>query len=413
MTPEIQQRIEQIRRGEIPPGYKRTVLKWAPESWSVKPLKELVIFLDKQRIPIKESERLPGIYPYYGASGIIDYVDKFIFDGEYILLGEDGANIVDRSSPLAFRVSGKCWINNHAHVLEPLQGYDIIYLTNYLESLSYSKYNTGTAQPKLNQEVCGNIPIAFPELEEQRKIADILSTQDKVIELKERLIAEKQRQKKYLMQQFLTGKKRLSGFQSKWHSVIIGEIGEFYGGLSGKSKSDFGIGNARYITFKNILENTVVDTSQLAYVRLGENERQNTVKQFDLFFNLSSETAEEVGMCAVLLENLSDTYLNSFCTGFRVHDNSVFPYWLSYYFNSGVGRKMMNFLAQGITRVNLNKAAFAKATILIPTIEEQKAIAKILSSADEEIELLRRELEEEKRKKKALSQFLLTGIVRV
>ena len=114
-------------------GYKETEIGVMPEDWDVKPLKDCVSFLDHRRIPIKDSERqkMRGIYPYYGASGIIDYVNKYIFDGTYILLGEDGANIIDRSSRLAFIISGKCWIYNHAHVLAPNSDYDVCFLSEY------------------------------------------------------------------------------------------------------------------------------------------------------------------------------------------------------------------------------------------------------------------------------------------
>src|SRR5690348_5308875 len=91
------------------------------EKWTKKKLSDVSVFLDGKRKPIKESERakMRGSYPYYGASGIIDYVNDFIFDGEIILLGEDGENIVSRNLPLAFKVVGKCWVNNHAHVIQP------------------------------------------------------------------------------------------------------------------------------------------------------------------------------------------------------------------------------------------------------------------------------------------------------
>ena len=200
MKREIRQRIEQIRRGEVPDGYKKMKNNILPSDWYKTALEAAVNFLDEKRIPIKENERVAGNYPYYGASGIIDYVHDYIFDGEYILLGEDGANIIDRSSPLAFRVSGKCWVNNHAHVLEPKNGFDIDYLTQYLENLSYDRYNSGTAQPKLNQETCRKIVIIHPSFSEQQKIAKILTTQDKVIELYEKKIEQLQLLKKVCLQ---------------------------------------------------------------------------------------------------------------------------------------------------------------------------------------------------------------------
>ncbi len=135
------------------------------KSWREVPLSEVVDFLDRQRKPIKESERSKrrGDYPYYGASGVIDTIDDFIFDEPLLLLGEDGANIVDRSSPLAFRVDGKIWVNNHAHVLRVKKPNSLIYVEYYLESLDYKPFVTGTAQPKLNKGVCESILMPIPD----------------------------------------------------------------------------------------------------------------------------------------------------------------------------------------------------------------------------------------------------------
>ncbi|MBK9193248.1 MAG: restriction endonuclease subunit S [Crocinitomicaceae bacterium] len=168
-------------------------------------------FLDGQRRPIKEEDRakIKGKYPYYGASGIIDYVNDFIFDDDLILLGEDGENILSRALPLAFRVSGKCWVNNHAHVLKPKENVNIVYLTNYLENISYEKYNSGTAQPKLNKKICESIPILLPSIDEQKKIASILSASDLEIEILKKELHHIERSKIGLMQILLTGKTRV------------------------------------------------------------------------------------------------------------------------------------------------------------------------------------------------------------
>ena len=218
----------------VKPGYKQTEIGVIPEDWDVLPLGSISHFLDSKRIPIKESERIKmqGDYPYYGASGIIDYVNDYIFDGDYILLGEDGANIIDRSSRMAFVVSGKCWINNHAHVIEPHENMDIHFLAEYLESISYDEYNTGTAQPKLNREKCNMIPIPIPPLCEQKQIAILLRNCDRLIDTLEREVCKKKAIKQGAMQDLLTGKKRLPGFFGEWrnfnlmkHSKIKARIG--------------------------------------------------------------------------------------------------------------------------------------------------------------------------------------------
>lgn len=152
--------------------------------WISCTLQDAVDFLDGQRKPLESADRArrQGAYPYYGASGIIDYIDDYIFDEPLLLLGEDGANIINRSTPLCFIATGKYWVNNHAHVMRPKNGHNIKFLCELLESLDYTRYNTGTAQPKLNQEKCRGIELVLPIYEEQCRIADFLSSLDQKAE---------------------------------------------------------------------------------------------------------------------------------------------------------------------------------------------------------------------------------------
>ena len=151
-----------------------------------------------------------GTIPYYGASGIVDYVNDYLFDEDLILLGEDGENILSRNCRLAFRISGKAWVNNHAHVLKPNLDISIGFLTDYLESLNYERLNSGTAQPKLNKQSCFGIQVALPPTKaEQEAIAEALSDADALIEALQQLIAKKRHLKQGTMQELLGGKKRL------------------------------------------------------------------------------------------------------------------------------------------------------------------------------------------------------------
>ena len=161
-------------------------------SWKRINLEDSVFILDSYRKPLKESDRakIKGIYPYYGASGIIDFVNDYIFDDDLVLLSEDGANIIDRSSRVSFEVHGKCWINNHAHVLKP-KNHNITFISEYLESRKYDEYNTGTAQPKINQEVMKRIPLFVPDsLEEENKIGTFLTLINERIETQNKIIKE-------------------------------------------------------------------------------------------------------------------------------------------------------------------------------------------------------------------------------
>lgn len=275
------------------------------------------------------------------------------------------------------------------------------------------KFCQGTKQQSYTASIVKKLPIILPTLPEQKRIAEALSDVDNMIISLEKLIAKKKAIKQGAMQELLTGKKRLPGFSGEWGNYVIGKMGDFYSGLSGKSKKDFDCGSAYYITFLNVLSNVKIDTSTLASVDVKDNEVQNAVKKGDLFFNTSSETPEEVGMCAVLDEELENTYLNSFCFGLRLSNDAHNPLFLSYYLNSAIGRKIMSVLAQGATRYNLSKNNFAETIIMLPTKEEQTAIASILSDMDSEIETLEDKLNKTRQIKQGMMLELLTGRIRL
>lgn len=196
---------------EAPELYKQSELGLIPREWRIEDLRNVVDFWDGKRIPLKQEDRdlMEGEFPYYGASGIIDFVDRYLFDDELILLGEDGENVVSRNLPLAFRVSGKCWVNNHAHVLKPLDGIDVDFLTEYLESLDYSGIASGSAQPKITQSHLAKTKVLLPSLAEQRLITARLSTLAARLRIEEESAAKFRLQKTGLMQDLLTGTVRV------------------------------------------------------------------------------------------------------------------------------------------------------------------------------------------------------------
>ena len=171
------------------------------DAWEQRKLGEVVEFLDTMRKPLEGAKRISGPYPYYGASGIVDYVDGYLFDEELILLSEDGANITDRNYPVCFLTSGKYWVNNHAHVLKTKEGNENNFICNSLERKDYKQYNTGMAMPKLNQEVCKGIPISCPTFAEQKKIGDYFRRLDHLITLHQRELDHLQLLKKGMLQQ--------------------------------------------------------------------------------------------------------------------------------------------------------------------------------------------------------------------
>jgi type I restriction enzyme S subunit len=161
--------------------YYRNLLFMSTDDIPIVPLGTIGTNLDSKRKPVTKNVRQSGKYPYYGASGIVDYVNYYIFDGDFLLVSEDGANLVARNTPIAFSASGKIWVNNHAHILQFNTYATRRYIEFYLNSIDLSRFISTAAQPKLNQENLNKIPIPLPSIEEQARIVSILDRFDALI----------------------------------------------------------------------------------------------------------------------------------------------------------------------------------------------------------------------------------------
>ncbi|MDB6025499.1 MAG: type restriction-modification system, subunit [Verrucomicrobiales bacterium] len=161
-----------------------------PEGWACASVDQITENFDGRRVPLKSADRdkRSGQYPYYGASGIIDDVDDFLFDGDYLLIGEDGANLLSRSTPIAFKATGKFWVNNHAHIVQTRGGIPLAYLSIFLNGKDLSFSITGSAQPKLTQAALNKIPIPLPPLAEQTRIVAEVERRFGVVEELESIV---------------------------------------------------------------------------------------------------------------------------------------------------------------------------------------------------------------------------------
>ena len=241
-------------------------------------------------------------------------------------------------------------------------------------------------QGNLSADIVKNIPFYFADLEEQDKLANFISllderisTQNKIIEKLESLI------------------KGLNDSLYKRYDDSIrttfAKLGYSYSGLSGKSAEDFGTGKP-FITYLNVYSNNVVNENDYQYVRIGEGEKQNVVQYGDVLFTLSSETPEEVGIGTVYLGH-DEVYLNSFCFGIHiVNEKQAYPPYLSYYVSSTPFRKFIYPFAQGSTRFNLCKADFERASITLPSLDNQKRIYSVLNSITMKISIEKAMLEQ-------------------
>ena len=272
------------------------------------------------------------------------------------------------------------------------------------------RYAQGTKQQNLSTDIVRAFPICFPSQGEQRKIAAILTTQDKVIELKEKRLAQKQRQKKYLMQQLLTGKKRLLEFSEEWKIKPLKKLTE-----KQKKKND---GFQYRLVLSNSAQHGIVSQDQEFDKEIANEERIDgyyIVIPGAFVYNPRISVTAPCGPINVN-ETGETGIMSPLYTVFTISSPQISQDFLKYYFQSSCWYKYVKGVANygaRHDRISISDGDFFDMPIPLPTKEEQNYIAKVLSAADREIELLQQDIEQEKQKKKALMQLLLTGIVRV
>ena len=404
MKTEIKQRIEQIKKGQVPQGYKKTKIGIVPSEWEVKKLKENVLIVDGTH---QTPKYISNGVPFVSVENIgnISNTDKYISKEDFekfkvkpqkndilmtrITAGIIGdTEIVKNDCPLAYYVS--------LSLIRTINKYDVNFLNNFIGGFVFKKELNKriihTAFPKkINLNEIGECKTFIPSLPEQKKIAEILSTQDKVIELKEKLIKEKQKQKKYLMQNLLTGKIRLKGFKGEWKKVKLGEICDIVKGEQ-INKSTLSKAGKYYVLNGGITSSGYTDVWNTYENTISISEGGNSCG----FVNFNREKFWSGGHCYTLQKIKADLIKKEFLY-----------FYLKHYEND-----LMN-LRVGSGLPNIQKSSLYSFYVIFPSLEEQETIAKILSTQDKEIELLQKQLEQEKQKKKALMQLLLTGIVRV
>jgi type I restriction enzyme, S subunit len=389
------------------PRYKKTEGGAIPEDWTLKSIADLAITVASGRSSV-DSEF--GDFPVYGSTGMIGRSTKGGYSGQAILVARVGANAGTLNV-----VDGEYGVTDNTIILRIGESVLWSYVWRQLDAKRLNSMVFGSGQPLITGSQIKSLLIPVPPTKaEQNAIAEALSDADALIESLEQLLAKKRQIKQGAMLELLTGKKRLPGFSEKWGVTQLGKIGSTFGGLTGKTKRDFGHGAARYITFMNIMTNVVIDCGTFEFVDVKPTELQNGVAKGDLFFNGSSETPEEVGMCAVLAQDVPGVFLNSFCFGFRFSDKaSADGLYLAYFFRSREGRELLKSLAQGATRYNLSKTALLKVEFPIPRLPEQSAIATFLADMDAEIAGLEVKLAKARQLKQGMMQELLTGRIRL
>ena len=236
--------------------------------------------------------------------------------------------------------------------------------------------------------------IWMPNVDEQRKIGQQFDQLDSLITLHQRKYDKLCTVKKSMLDKMFPKpgetepEIRFEGFTDPWEQRKLGNCGTTYGGLSGKTKEDFGHGNARFVPYTNVFDNPLTDTKRLETVEIDSS--QNKVAYGDTFFTVSSETPDEVGMSSVWLSDQDDVYLNSFCFGYR-QDSTFDPHYLAYMLRSSSIRSDLTLLAQGISRFNISKNKVMELSVPVPSAAEQKQIGQYFARLDSLITLHQRE----------------------
>ncbi|MEM2022076.1 MAG: restriction endonuclease subunit S [Archaeoglobaceae archaeon] len=403
--------------------FKETELGEIPEEWEVKRLGEVANIFDHLRIPLSEKQResMKGEYPYCGANGIIDYINDYIFDGEYVLLAEDGG-YWGAFEPSAYIMQGKFWVNNHAHVL---QGKDGILLNRFLvyalNFFDLTGYVSGTTRGKLTQTEMKKILIPLPPLEEQKRIAGVLRLVDEIIERTRQIVSLYEKAKKYALSHLLTkgiGHTRfkqteLGEIPEEWKTTRAGEHFDIsIGRTPNRNRQEFwdkdGETKNFWATIEDLQERVVITTKErISDIGIKVCKMKPVPKGTVLVsFKLTIGRVSFAG-CPLFFNEAIAAFLPKptcqFDKGFLFYILHRLPQ-LAY---------QQNLISPAVKGNTLNKHKLANLILPLPSLEEQKRIAEILSTIDKAIDNERRYLEALGKLKKWLLNNLLTGKVRL
>jgi type I restriction enzyme S subunit len=334
--------------------------------------------LDSQRIPIKSSERKAGPYPYYGANGIQDHVDDFIFDDELVLLAEDGGNFNSKDKPIAYRVSGKCWVNNHAHVLKPKNNIDVDYLCYSLMYYKVDGIINGATRQKLTQSSMRKMKIPKRDLKEQHRITQKLKT---IQDIKEKYQQEKNKLEYLVKARFVEMFGTFPTNEKKWETGIIKDLVNEVRYGSSRKAAEGNSGKYPYLRMNNITYNGELDLTDTKTIDIPDKELDKcTVRRGDLLFNRTN-SKELVGKTCVYNRD-EIMVLAGFVVRVRLNKKAL-PEFVSAFLNTDFSKKMLfNKCKTAIGQANINAQELQSIGIYIPPIEKQKKFVSFKAQVD-------------------------------
>ena len=359
--------------------------------------------LDSKRVPITATERQPGPYPYYGANGIQDYVADYIFDDELVLLAEDGGNFGSKDKPIAYRVSGKCWVNNHAHVLKPKEGLDVDYLCYSLMFYNVTGLVNGATRQKLTQADMRKMEIPLPSLDEQHRIAAVL---DKVSDLIAKRHQQLDKQDELVKVRFVEMFGDPVSNPKGWQLVPLGECmttidnGKSFVCSNETRKNEWPailkLSAVTYGEYNSNENKALLDSSQFI-----ENAE---VHSGDLLFTRKN-TPELVGMAAYVYSSPAKLMMPDLIFRLNTKDNcsKIFLWRL---INHELFRKNIQSIASGSAKSmsNISKERLMQLVIYLPPIKLQNQFADYVAQTEKAKTTINRSLEKLETLKKALMQ---------
>ena len=391
------------------PKYKDSGVEWIgqiPEKWEIKKLKFLVDCIDGKRIPLNSSERskIPGNYPYFGANGIVDRINDFIFNEPIIILGEDGAPFNEQFKDVAFFVNEKCWINNHAHVLVPIK-IEPRFFTNALNCVEYLPFVEGSTREKLTQESMNNIPICVPSVDEQIEISDFI---EKFLEISDNLISKFQQQiilleekRQATINQAVTkgldpsvpmkdsGVEWIGRIPKHWEVKKLKFVANFDNSTVDRHVYDDEI--PVYIShYPQVYNNEIISLkTKLSKGTCSQKEFENfRLKKDDVLITKDSETADDIGVPVYILDNFSDAVCGYHVAQISTNKNQLFGGFFFRFIQSSNVNSYFETEAHGITRYGLGKDSISNLILTIPPKEEQEEIYDFLQKQTTQLDEL-------------------------
>jgi type I restriction enzyme S subunit len=392
-------RIEETNEAE----FKLTPLGKIPSDWEVKSVGESFEICNNLRSPINENDRKKhqGKFPYYGPTKIQDYINEYRVEGKYALIGEYGDHFLKwRELPMTLLVEGKFNVNNHAHILKGNKNL-IDWFFYYFNRRELTPFLTrqGAGRYKLTKEALSKMLCIIPPLSEQIRITEVLKMWDEAITKTNRLVAQKEQQKKWLMQRLLSGKRRLKGFVGELELHVLGQ---YISEVSERKKENklttiLSVTNSRgFINQLDQFDRVVASE---------DNSNYKIVRKGQFAYNPSRVNVGSLD----LLRTFKEGILSPMYIVFETNPKNLNAEFLYYQLKSSWFTGHIQMFVQGSVRDSLSYDGLCCMRFFIPTLEEQSAITQLLQTSDKEIQILRSKAEKLKEQKKGLIQVLLTG----